>query len=95
MAAMMTVTNPGDKVIIFSPFYENYGADTILSGAEPIYVPLVPPDFHFDANVLEDAFRQYPKAIILCNPSNPCGKAGTDCRHGRKVRYLRYHRRGV
>ena len=45
MAAMMTVTNPGDKVIIFSPFYENYGADTILSGAEPIYVPLVPPDF--------------------------------------------------
>ena len=74
MAAMMTVTNPGDKVIIFSPFYENYGADTILSGAEPIYVPLVPPDFHFDANVLEDAFRQHPKAIILCNPSNPCGK---------------------
>ena len=77
MAAMMTVTNPGDKVIIFSPFYENYGADTILSGAEPIYVPLVPPDFHFDANVLEDAFRQHPKAIILCNPSNPCGKVFT------------------
>ena len=77
MSAMMTVTNPGDKVIIFSPFYENYGADTILSGAEPIYVPLVPPDFHFDANVLEDAFRQHPKAIILCNPSNPCGKVFT------------------
>ena len=77
MAAMMTVTNPGDKVVIFSPFYENYGADTILSGAEPIYVPLVPPDFHFDANVLEDAFRQHPKAIILCNPSNPCGKVFT------------------
>ena len=77
MAAMMTVTNPGDKVIIFSPFYENYGADIILSGAEPIYVPLVPPDFHFDANVLEDAFRQHPKAIILCNPSNPCGKVFT------------------
>ena len=74
MAAMMTVTNPGDKVVIFSPFYENYGADTILSGAEPIYVPLVPPDFHFDANVLEDAFRQHPKALVLCNPSNPCGK---------------------
>ena len=77
MAAMMTVCNPGDKVAVFSPFYENYGADTILSGAEPIYVPLVPPDFHFDANVLEDAFRQYPKAIILCNPSNPCGKVFT------------------
>ena len=74
MAAMMSVTNPGDKVIVFSPFYENYGADTILSGAEPVYVPLVPPDFRFDADVLEDAFRQRPKAIILCNPSNPCGK---------------------
>ena len=77
MAAMMTVTNPGDKVVIFSPFYGNYGADTILSGAEPIYVPLVPPDFHFDANVLEDAFRQHPKALVLCNPSNPCGKVFT------------------
>ena len=77
MAAMMTVTNPGDKVVIFSPFYENYGADTILSGAEPIYVPLVPPDFHFDANVLEDAFRQHPKALVLCNPSTPCGKVIT------------------
>ena len=77
MAAMMTVTNPGDKVIIFSPFYENYGADTILSGAEPIYVPLVPPDFHFDPEVLEDAFRQHPKALVLFNPSNPCGKVFT------------------
>ena len=56
MAAMMTVTNPGDKVAIFSPFYENYGADTILSGAEPIYIPLNPPSFDFDANLLEEAF---------------------------------------
>jgi len=77
MAAMMSVTNPGDKVIVFSPFYENYGADTILSGAEPIYVPLDPPEFSFDADVLEDAFRQHPKALILCNPSNPCGKVFT------------------
>jgi len=77
MASMMSVTNPGDKVIVFSPFYENYGADTILSGAEPIYVPLIPPTFRFDANVLEDAFRQKPKAIIVCNPSNPCGKVFT------------------
>lgn len=77
MAAMMSVTNPGDKVIVFSPFYENYGADTILSGAEPIYVPLNPPDFSFDANVLEEAFKQHPKALILCNPSNPCGKVFT------------------
>lgn len=77
MAAMMTVANPGDKVIVFSPFYENYGADTILSGAEPIYVPLHPPAFNFDPEELEDAFRQRPKALILCNPSNPCGKAFT------------------
>lgn len=77
MAAMMSVTNPGDKVIVFSPFYENYGADTILSGAEPIYVPLIPPTFRFDENVLENAFKQKPKAIIVCNPSNPCGKVFT------------------
>lgn len=78
MAAMMTVTNPGDKVVIFSPFYENYGADTILSGAEPIYVPLNPPMFDFDREVLEAAFRDNdPKAIVLCNPSNPCGKVFT------------------
>ena len=77
MAAMMTVADPGDKVIVFSPFYENYGADTILSGAEPIYVPLHPPEFNFDPNELEDAFRQNPKALILCNPSNPCGKVFT------------------
>ena len=75
--AMMTVADPGDKVIVFSPFYENYGADAILSGAEPIYVPLVPPDFRFDPEVLEDAFRQGAKALILCNPSNPCGKVFT------------------
>lgn len=77
MAAMMTVANPGDKVIVFSPFYENYGADTILSGAEPIYVPLYPPEFNFNPDELEAAFRQNPKALILCNPSNPCGKVFT------------------
>jgi len=78
MAAMMSVCNPGDKVVIFSPFYENYGADTILCGAEPIYVPLDPPDFTFDANVLEDAMKQDGvKALVLCNPSNPSGKVFT------------------
>ena len=77
MAAMMTVANPGDKVIVFSPFYENYGADTILSGAEPIYVPLHPPLFNFNVDELEAAFRQHPKALILCNPSNPCGRVFT------------------
>ena len=77
MAAMMTVTDPGDKVIVFSPFYENYGADAILSGAEPIYVPLYPPEFDFNPDELEAAFEQHPKALILCNPSNPCGKVFT------------------
>ena len=78
MAAVLTVCDPGDKVVVFSPFYENYGADTILSNAEPVYVPLIPPSFRFDANVLEDAFRQDGvKAMILCNPSNPCGKVFT------------------
>lgn len=74
MAAMLTICDPGDKVIVFSPFYENYGADAILSGAEPIYVPLNPPDFSFDPATLEAAFAQKPKALILCNPSNPTGK---------------------
>ena len=78
MASMLSICNPGDKVIVFSPFYENYGADAILSHAEPIYVPLVPPDFHFDANVLESAMASPGvKALILCNPSNPCGKVFT------------------
>lgn len=101
MAAMMTVTNPGDKVVIFSPFYENYGADTILSGAEPIYVPLNPPTFEFDREVLEAAFRDNdPKAIVLCNPSNPCGKSlrarsSPLSPTSAKVRRLLHHRRGV
>ncbi len=74
MVAMMTACNPGDKVIVFSPFYENYGPDTILSGAEPIYVQLRPPDFTFDPDELRRAFRQGPKALVLCNPSNPTGR---------------------
>ena len=77
MVAMMTACNPGDKVIVFSPFYENYAADAILSGAEPIYVPLHAPDFNFDSDELARAFAQKPKAIIVCNPSNPTGKVFT------------------
>jgi aspartate/methionine/tyrosine aminotransferase len=77
MVAMMTACNPGDAVIVFSPFYENYGADAILSGARPLYVPLRPPDFAFDPMELRAAFRQRPKALILCNPSNPSGKVFT------------------
>lgn len=78
MAAMMTICNPGDKVMVFSPFYENYGADAILSGAEPIYIPLVPPNYDFDIHLIEDGFKQGAKAIIICNPSNPCGKVFTE-----------------
>lgn len=77
MVAMMTACNPGDKVIVFSPFYENYAADAILSGAEPIYVRLHAPDFGFDSKELAAAFAQKPKAIIVCNPSNPTGKVFT------------------
>lgn len=78
MAAMMSVCNPGDRVVVFSPFYENYGADAILSGAEPVYVPLVPPAFDFDRDRLEKAIAMPGvKALILCNPSNPCGKVFT------------------
>jgi aminotransferase len=77
MVSMMTVTNPGDKVVVFSPFYENYGADAILAGAEPLYVALRPPEFRFDPEELEAAFRRRPAALILCNPSNPCGRVFT------------------
>jgi len=77
MVAMMTACNPGDKVIIFSPYYENYAADAILCGAEPIHVTLHPPDFCFDPAELRKAFEQRPKALVLCNPSNPSGKVFT------------------
>lgn len=77
MCAMMTICNPGDKVMVFSPFYENYGADAILSGAEPIYIPLVPPTYEFDIDLAEKGFQAGAKAIIVCNPSNPCGKVFT------------------
>ncbi len=77
MTAMMTACNPGDRVIVFSPFYENYGADTILTGARPVYVPLHPPGFDFDPGELRDAFETGAKALVLCNPSNPTGKVFT------------------
>jgi aminotransferase len=77
MAAMLAVINPGDKVIIFSPFYENYAADAILSGAEPLHVPLHAPEFTFDPAELRRAFEKRPKALILCNPGNPTGKVFT------------------
>jgi aspartate/methionine/tyrosine aminotransferase len=77
MVAMMTACNPGDKVIVFSPFYENYAADAILCGAEPIHVMLHPLDFSFDPDEIRRAFEEKPKALVLCNPANPSGKVFT------------------
>lgn len=74
---LFALSNPGDKIIMFSPYFENYRAQTLLVGCEPIFVPLIPPTFHYDANVLEDAFKQGAKAILICNPSNPSGKVFT------------------
>jgi aminotransferase len=77
MVAMMTVCDPGDKVGLFSPFYENYSADAILSGATPVLVPLHPPHYRFDPAELRAAFASGLKAFVLCNPSNPCGRVFT------------------
>ena len=79
MVAMMTVCDPGDRVGMFSPFYENYNADAILTGATPVHVRLHPPGYGFDATELRAAFATGGglKAFILCNPSNPCGRVFT------------------
>jgi len=74
---IFALTNPGDKIVLFSPFFENYHAQAIMADCEPIYVPLVPPTFKFDPEVLEDAFRQHPKMILICNPANPSGRVFT------------------
>ena len=98
MCAMMTICNPGDKVLVFSPFYENYGADAILSGADPIYIPLVPPEYNFDMSLVEKGFQQGAKAIIVCNPMRqgvlPGGAAGHR-RAGPEIRRFCGHRRGL
>ena len=75
---LFALTNPGDKVIMFSPYFENYRAQAIFADCGPVFVPLTPPEFNFDANVLEDAFKQGAKAILICNPSNPSGKVFTE-----------------
>lgn len=78
MCAVQTLCDPGDKVVVFSPFYENYGADAVLCHAEPVFVPLEPPAFTFDPAALEAACADpRAKALILCNPSNPCGRVFT------------------
>ena len=73
-ATMISLVNPGDKVAIFTPIYENYRTACFLVGAEPVYISLKPPKYKFDVNELEDAFKKGLKAIIVCNPSNPSGR---------------------
>src|SRR6476660_1326567 len=74
MATMMAIIDPGDEVVIFEPFYENYGPDAILSGATPRYVTLHEPDWTFDPDELAAAFNDRTKAIIINTPNNPTGK---------------------
>src|ERR1700749_885347 len=77
MSAMMAIINPGDEIVVFEPFYENYGPDAILSGATPRFVKLTPPDWTFDERELAAAFGPHTKAIILNTPNNPTGKVFT------------------
>ena len=77
IASMMAVVDPGDEVIIFEPFYENYGPDAILTEARPRYVPLYPPDWRFDPDELRAAFTPRTKAIVINTPNNPTGKVFT------------------
>jgi aspartate/methionine/tyrosine aminotransferase len=73
MATMLALVDPGDEVIIFQPFYENYGPDAIISGARPVWVPLRPPEWRFDPDELRRAFTDKTRAIILNTPNNPTG----------------------
>ena len=77
IAAMMATVDPGEEVVVFEPFYENYAPDAILSDARPRHVPLNPPDWNFDKDELRAAFNPKTKAIIICNPNNPTGKVFT------------------
>src|SRR5678815_4455855 len=77
IAAMMATVDPGEEVVAFEPFYENYAPDAILSDAKPRYVPLRAPDWTFDRDELRAAFNEKTKAIIICNPNNPTGKVFT------------------
>jgi len=74
MSTMMAIVDPGDEVVVFEPFYENYGPDAILSGATPRYVTLHEPDWSFDPGELAAAFNDNTKAIIINTPNNPTGK---------------------
>jgi aminotransferase len=77
IASMLAVVDPGDEVVVFEPFYENYGPDAILSGAVPRYVTLHEPDWRLDADELSAAFNERTRAIIINTPNNPTGKVFT------------------
>lgn len=77
MSALLAIIDPGDEVVIFEPYYENYGPDAIVSGAKPVYVPLIEPEFSFDPDALRAAFSDRTKAIIINTPHNPSGKVFT------------------
>lgn len=74
IATLMAIINPGDEIIVFEPFYENYGPDGRLSGATPRYVALHPPDWRIDGDELASAFNSRTKAIVINTPNNPTGK---------------------
>ncbi len=74
IASMLGVLDPGDEVVVFEPFYENYGPDTILSGAVPVHVTLHPPDWTFDEAELRAAFGERTRGIVINTPNNPTGK---------------------
>jgi aspartate/methionine/tyrosine aminotransferase len=77
IATLLAILDPGDEVVVFEPFYENYGPDAVLSGAVPRYVRLRPPDWSFDPAELERAFSARTRAIIVNTPNNPTGKVLT------------------
>jgi aminotransferase len=77
MAAFLALVDPGDEVVAFQPFYENYGPDALLSGARPVWVPLYPPEWRFDPDELRRAFTRRTRAVIVNTPNNPTGRVFT------------------
>src|SRR5919109_1227583 len=75
-SALLAIVDPGDEVIVFEPFYENYGPDAILCGARPVYVPM-PVDAELDLDRLAAAFSRRTRAIIVCTPNHPTGRVLT------------------
>jgi len=78
MAAMLATVNPGDEVVLFEPYYENFGPDAVVSGASPLYVPLGEPGFQPEAEAMKAAFARKPKAVVVNTPGNPTGRIFTD-----------------